>query len=240
MPVTNEFGQPIGDPLPEGWAPPEHPPRDVLRGRYVSVEPLEITRHAADLFDAARLDESGEGWTYLPYGPFSHLSEFEDWMSATCLGQDPQFYAYVSAETGRAVGWGSYLRIKTKEASIEVGHIRLTPLMQRTAMATDAMYLKMKNAFDLGYRRFEWKCDALNAPSRRAAERLGFIYEGIFRQATHYRGRNRDTAWYGITDQEWPSIRAAHERWLSPENFDEEGHQKATLGSLLSADRAGA
>lgn len=240
MPVTNEFGQPIGDPLPDDWSPPVHPPREVLTGRYVSVEPIELARHAAELFEAARLDETGEGWTYLPYGPFSELTAFEEWMASTCLGDDPQFYAYVSQETGKAVGWGSYLRIKTKEASIEVGHIRLTPLMQRTAMATEAMYLKMKNAFDLGYRRFEWKCDALNGPSRRAAERLGFTYEGIFRQATHYRGRNRDTAWFGITDQEWPAIRAAHEKWLAPENFDPDGRQIATLGSLLPGDQAGA
>ena len=240
MPVTNEFGQPIGDALPEGWQPPAHPPREMLAGQYVSVAPISVADHGADLFEAASMDRSGEGWTYLPYGPFDELSAFEDWMTATCLGSDPQFYAYISNETGKAVGWGSYLRIKTKEASIEVGHIRLTPLMQRTRMATEAMYLKIRNAFDMGYRRFEWKCDDLNAPSRRAAERLGFTFEGIFRQATHYLGRNRDTAWYAITDQEWPAIKAGHEEWLAPGNFDQEGTQRNKLEALIAARRAGA
>ncbi len=233
MPVTNEFGQPVGDRLPEGWQSPSHPPRKQLEGRYVTVAPLDLEQHAADLFDADANDRSGEGWTYLPYGPFSELRKFREWMAATCFSDDPQFYAYVSNETGKAVGWGSYLRIKTKEGSIEVGHIRLTPLIQRTPMATEAMYLKIRNAFDLGYRRFEWKCDSLNGPSCRAAERLGFSFEGIFRQATHYKGRNRDTAWYAITDRDWPRIRAGQEAWLAPENFDAQGRQNAPLASLV-------
>ncbi len=235
MPVTNEFNQPIGDPLPDGWQPPPHPPREALEGRYVTVTPLNLDQQAADLFEADANDRTGEGWTYLPYGPFSKLQDFKDWMAATCFNNDPQFYAYVSNETGKAAGWGSYLRIKTKEGSIEAGHIRLTPLLQRTPMATEAMHLKIKNAFELGYRRFEWKCDSLNAPSCRAAERLGFTFEGIFRQATHYRGRNRDTAWYAIIDQDWPDIRAAHEAWLAPENFDRDGQQKAPLGAFIAA-----
>ncbi|MEM7429493.1 MAG: GNAT family protein [Pseudomonadota bacterium] len=235
MPITNEFGQPVGESLPAGWSPPPPPPRKALIGRYVSLEPIDPDRHSADLYEADAEDRTGEGWTYMPYGPFADPLAFREWMANTCCGDDPQFYAYVDNSTGKAGGWGSYLRIKTREASIEVGHIRLSPKLQRTRMATEAMYLKIRNAFDLGYRRFEWKCDALNAPSRRAAERLGFTFEGTFRQATHYKGRNRDTAWFSITDGEWPNVRAAHEAWLAPANFDASGRQKSSLTSCLTA-----
>ena len=196
------------------------------------VEPLDPARHAGDLHEANLLDETGAGWTYLTYGPFDTLEAYRAWLETTCMKEDPQFWAYVDKKAGKTIGLGSYLRIKPVEASIEVGHIRLSPLLQRTPMATEVMHLKMKNAFDLGYRRYEWKCDALNAPSRRAAERLGFTFEGIFRQATHYNGRNRDTAWFAVIDKDWPAVQAAHEAWLDASNFDEAGRQRQALSSL--------
>lgn len=233
MTRMNEFGQPIGDLLPDGWAPPPSPPPRVLEGARVRVEPIDPARHADDLFEANRLDQSGEGWTYLVYGPFGDIHEYRAWLEASCTGTDPMFWAYVDVATGKAVGLGSYLRIDPGAGVIEVGHIRFSPKLQRTAHATEVMYLKMKYVFDLGYRRYEWKCDALNAPSRRAAERYGFKFEGIFRQATHYRGRNRDTAWFSMIDSEWPGIRAAHEAWLDPANFDAQGNQRQPLSHFM-------
>lgn len=233
MTRTNEFGQSIGEALPDGWQPPPMPPRQPLDGPRLRVEPIDPDRHAADLFGANRLDQSGEGWTYLGYGPFDNLSDYRAWLDDACLGDDPMFWAYVDRATGEAVGLGSYLRIVPKDGVIEVGHIRFSPKLQRTALATEAMYLKMKNVFDLGYRRYEWKCDALNVPSRRAAERYGFKFEGIFRQATHYRGRNRDTAWFSIIDREWPGVRAAHEAWLDAANFDAQGQQQRPLSDFM-------
>ncbi len=233
MTRKNEFDQPIGDDLSDGWVSPPVPPRQIMEGTRLRVEPIDPAQHAADLFEANRLDQSGEGWTYLVYGPFQDQAEYRAWMEATCLGNDPMFWAYVDIATGKAVGLGSYLRIAPKDGVIEVGHIRFSPKLQRTAHATEAMYLKMKNVFDLGYRRYEWKCDALNAPSCRAAVRYGFKFEGIFRQATHYRGRNRDTAWFAIIDTEWPGIRAAHEAWLDPANFDEQSGQRRPLSDFM-------
>ncbi|MFY0611341.1 MAG: GNAT family N-acetyltransferase [Hyphomicrobiaceae bacterium] len=233
MTRTNDFGQSIGDALPDGWQPPPAPPRTPMEGQRLRVEPIDPDQHAGDLFEANQLDQTGEGWTYLGYGPFNDLNDYRAWMKKDCMGSDPMFWAYVDRATGKAVGLGSYLRIVPKDGVIEVGHIRFSPKLQRTALATEAMYLKMKKVFDLGYRRYEWKCDALNAPSRRAAERYGFKYEGIFRQATHYRGRNRDTAWFSIIDSEWPAIRTAHEAWLDPANFDAQGQQRRPLSEFM-------
>lgn len=228
---TNHLGQPIGFPLP-GWTPPPRPPRERMAGRYCRVEPLEPERHAADLFAANSLDTEGRMWTYLAVGPFATLDEYLAWMRASCRGDDPLFFAIVAQDSGRAVGLASYLRIDPKSGSIEVGHLAFSPLLQRTRAATEAMYLMMRRAFELGYRRYEWKCDALNEPSRRAAQRLGFTFEGVFRQATVYKGRNRDTAWFSVIDREWPALRAAFERWLDPANFDEEGRQRERLSDL--------
>ena len=233
MTRMNEFGQPIGDLLPDGWAPPPSPPPRVLEGTRVRVEPIDPALHADDLFEANRLDQSGEGWTYLGYGPFEDLQAYRTWLETACTGADPMFWAYVDVASGKAVGLGSFLRIDPPAGVIEVGHIRFSPKLQRTAHATEAMYLKMKYVFELGYRRYEWKCDALNAPSRRAAERYGFKFEGIFRQATHYRGRDRDTAWFSVIDSEWPGVRAAHEAWLDPGNFDEQGLQRQSLSQFM-------
>jgi RimJ/RimL family protein N-acetyltransferase len=160
-------------------------------------------------------------------------------VKAVCLGDDPLFFAIVDAKTGRAVGLASYLRIDPRVGSIEVGHLRFSSLLQRTPAATEAMALMMRRAFELGYRRYEWKCDALNAPSRAAAERLGFEFEGIFRQARLNKGRNRDTAWFSILDREWPALRPAFERWLDPANFDANGKQRARLSELTAAAQRG-
>lgn len=224
----NDLGQPIGRALP-GWSPPPRPPRETMTGRFCRVEPLAIERHAADLWSAYARDATGANWTYLPYGPFASEAAYRDWMDATCFRPDPLFHAIVD-DAGRAVGVASWLRIHPAEGSIEVGHLSFSPLLQRRPAATEAMYLMMRRAFELGYRRYEWKCDALNAPSRAAAERLGFRFEGIFRQATVYKGRNRDTAWFSILDGEWPARKAAFERWLDPANFDAQGQQKTSLG----------
>jgi RimJ/RimL family protein N-acetyltransferase len=161
------------------------------------------------------------------------VEEMEAWVKSVEASEDPLFFAIVDLATERAVGWASYLRIDPPNGVIEVGHLAYSPLLQRTPAATEAMCLMMRRAFDeLGYRRYEWKCNSLNEPSWRAAERLGFVYEGIFRQGVVQNGRNRDQAWFSIIDKEWPGVRAALERWLEPGNFDEEGRQRRRLGEL--------
>ena len=206
-----------------------------MAGRFCRLEPLQPERHAADLFAANTADgrdADAKSWTYLPYGPFGSLGEYRAWMEASCLGDDPLFFAIVDLANGRPAGVASYLRVTPRSGSVEVGHLHFAPRLRRTAAATEAMYLMMKRAFDLGYRRYEWKCDALNAPSRAAAQRLGLSFEGVFRQATVYKGRTRDTAWYAAIDAEWPALRAAFEAWLAPGNFDEQGRQRVRLAEL--------
>jgi RimJ/RimL family protein N-acetyltransferase len=203
-----------------------------MDGRLCRLEPLDPDRHAADLFAADAADADGRSWTYLAYGPFGTLSDYRGWMGATCLSADPQFFAIIDRADGMAAGIASYLRITPAAGSIEVGHIHYSPRLQRNPAATEAMYLLMKRAFELGYRRYEWKCDALNAASRRAAQRLGLSFEGVFRQAAVYKGRNRDTAWYAAIDAEWPALRAALETWLAPDNFDGAGRQRTRLSEL--------
>ena len=225
---VNTFGQPIGPPLP-GWQPAARPARTVLEGRFCRVEPLDVARHARALHDANSLDPEGRMWTYLFSGPFGSFEEYCAWLEPKPASEDPLFFAFVDLANGRAVGLGSYLRIEPANGVIEVGHLQFSPRMQRTPVATEAMYLMMRNAFALGYRRYEWKCDALNAASRRAAERLGFTFEGIFRQAIVYKGRNRDTAWFSVIDPEWPALDAAFRAWLDPANFDGNGCQRRRL-----------
>ena len=226
---VNHLGQPIGFPLP-GWTARQRPPRTAMGGRLCRIEPIDVDRHSADLHAANLMDKEGRNWTYLAYGPYQRLADYREWMRTTCLGDDPLFHAIVELKTGRAVGVASYLRIDPGPGVIEVGHINYAPPLQRTAAGTEAMFLMMQRVFDeLGYRRYEWKCDALNAPSRAAALRLGFQFEGIFRQATIYKHRNRDTAWYAITDQDWPALKAGYERWLDPANFDAAGGQRQSL-----------
>ena len=205
-------------------------------GRTCRVEPLDPARHGAQLHAANRLDADGRNWTYLPYGPFATEDDYLGWLNGVAAASDPMFHTIVDLASGEAVGVASYLRIDPAAGSIEVGHINYSPKLQRTVAATEAMYLMMQRAFDLGYRRYEWKCHALNAPSRAAAQRFGFSYEGIFRQARVDKGRNRDTAWYAAIDREWPALDAAFRRWLDPANFDEKGRQRqrTPLSALTS------
>jgi RimJ/RimL family protein N-acetyltransferase len=228
---ANALGQAIGTPV-GGWAPPPRPPLEPMTGRTCRVEPLDIDRHGTDLHAANLLDVDGRNWTYLPYGPFGTLDEYRAWLTSVAGKSDPQFHAIVDLATGAAVGVASYLRIDPGAGSIEVGHINYSPRLQRTVASTEAMYLMMRRAFELGYRRYEWKCNALNAPSRQAAQRLGFSYEGVFRQATVVKGRNRDTAWYAAIDREWPALDRAFRQWLDPANFDAQGGQRISLGPL--------
>lgn len=231
---TNELGQPVGLPV-SGTFPRPTPPYTPMEGQYCSVVPLDVNRHAPGLFRAFAKDDAGRNWTYLPYGPFSTEADFIDWTRASCMGADPMFHTVLNQD-GIPVGMASYLRIEPAAGSIEVGHIHFSPLLQRKPQSTKTMYLMMHRVFDeLGYRRYEWKCDALNAPSCSAAKRLGFTFEGIFRQATHYKGRNRDTAWFSITDSEWPRIRDAFQTWLTPANFDEAGQQRQPLKARASS-----
>ena len=230
-PLQNSLGQPIGVSLPN-WVPPPVPPREPMQGRFCRLEPLDPDRHAEALFEADSADAEGRSWTYLAYGPFPTLAEYWAWMTTHCLGDDPLFFALVNATDGRPAGVASYLRITPASGSIEVGHLHFSPHLSRTPAATEAMSLMMSRAFELGYRRYEWKCDALNAPSRAAAQRLGLSFEGIFRQATVYKGRSRDTAWYAAIDAEWPALRTAFQTWLAPENFDGHGRQRVRLSDL--------
>src|SRR4029453_6052600 len=196
---------------------------------------LDPGRPAGELFAADRADTDGTSWTYLPYGPFDDLESYAAWVSEVSAQDDPYFFAVIDTDPGspirdRASGVPSLLRVQPDAGSIEVGHIPLSPALQQTRASTEAQFLIMSYVFDnLGYRRHEWKCDALNAPSRRAAERLGFSYEGIFRQAVVIKGRNRDPAWYAIVDADWPRVREAFRAWLASDNFEPDGRQRANL-----------
>ena len=231
---TNHLGQPIGFPV-EGWAARERPPRTPMTGRFCRVEPLDAVRHAAELCVANSEDREGRMWTYLPWGPYGGFDDYLAAIKAGLLREDFLTYAVIDAISGKAVGVASYLNINPTAGSIEVGGIAYSPALQRRPAGTEAMYLMMRRVFDeLGYRRYEWKCNALNAPSRAAAERYGFRFEGIFRQADVIKGRSRDTAWFSIIDGEWPAIKAAFERWLDPGNFDGDGRQRMSLSALTA------
>jgi len=231
-PRTNEFGQPIGDAL-DDWTPPPFPEKTPLAGRFTRLEPFDAPHHARDLY-AANSTDDGRMWTYLPYGPFANLEDYEGWVDRQAAARDPSFYAIVDFASAAATGVAAYLRIDPPNGAVEIGHLAFSPRLQRTPAATEAMYLMMKNAFDLGYRRYEWKCDAFNYPSRAAAQRLGFSYEGLFRQAVVVKGRNRDTAWFSVLDSEWPALREAFEAWLAPANFDAAGRQRRSLSEMTA------
>jgi RimJ/RimL family protein N-acetyltransferase len=203
-----------------------------MPGRYCRLEPLDVQRHAEALFAANAAERDARSWTYLAYGPFDTTASYSEWMRSQCLGDDPLFFAIIDLTDGQAVGVAAYLRIAPASGSIEVGHLHYAPRLQRRPAATEAMYLMMQRAFELGYRRYEWKCDALNAPSRAAAQRLGLSFEGVFRQASVYKGRSRDTAWYAAIDAEWPALREAFLTWLDPRNFDAQGRQRLRLSDL--------
>ena len=226
--TTNELQQPIGLAVTD-WQPRPAPPTSPMQGRFCRLVATDVAAHGRDLYAAFAQDTDHGNWTYLPNGPFHQEADFIAWSSEVSAGTDPLFYTVLD-NAGNAVGLAAYLRIEPSIGVIEVGHIHFSPLMQRTPMATEAMYLMMRRVFDeLGYRRYEWKCDALNGPSRAAAGRLGFSFEGIFRQARIYKGRNRDTAWHSIVDGEWPQIKVSMEAWLAPENFDSKGKQVRNL-----------
>ncbi len=233
----NALGQPIGFPLPD-WTPCARPPRTPMLGRYCHVEPLDMARHA-DQLDTVFRDGDPGNWTYLGVGPFATAEAFRSYLSKAAASEDPLAHGIVDAATGIAVGMASYLRIDANNGCIEVGGIHLSDRLKRTRASAEAMFLMMRRAFDeLGYRRYEWKCDSLNAPSRAAAERYGFRFEGIFRQAVVYKGRNRDTAWFAVLDSEWPAIRSAFEAWLAPANFDTAGTQRQRLSNLIADARS--
>lgn len=238
---TNALGQPVGQLIP-GWVPRQMPAASMLTGRYCRLERLNPERHAEELFAADRCDLPGASWTYLPYGPFADLASYRQWIEQVCRADDLHFYAIIDIDpaTGsigeRAVGVLSYLRVQPDAGSIEVGHVHYSRVLQRSRPATEAQYLLMHHAFqDLGYRRYEWKCDALNVASRAAAGRLGFSYEGTFREATVVKGRNRDTTWYSILDTEWPVIRERLITWLAQDNFDDQARQRTSLHRPKSA-----
>jgi len=219
----NTFNQAIGFDV-EGWTARPLPSKTTMEGRYCDLEALDIAAHAESLYEAFSQDDSN--WTYLFVEPFQNLNDFKVWLENSCLGSDPLFYSIIDKSTGKAVGMASLMRIDPKMGVIEVGNIHFSALIQKKPIATEAMFLMMKRVFDeLGYRRYEWKFDSLNAPSRKTAERFGFSFEGIFRQAVIYKNRNRDTAWFSIIDTEWSALKTMFEAWLLPENFDEAGQQ---------------
>ncbi len=229
------FGQPIGAPVP-GWSPRPLPPATPMVGRFCTVEPLDPARHGAALAAAMDADPEGRTWTYLPVEPPADRAAYLAWLAGIAGRADPMAHAIVDHADGAAAGLASYMRIDRGNGVIEVGSINFAPRLARTRAATEAMFLMLRRAFDeLGYRRYEWKCDSLNAPSRAAAERLGFRYEGLFRQAVVYKGRNRDTAWFSIIDTEWPAVRAGFVRWLEAHNFDAAGHQRRSLAACRAA-----
>ncbi|HKS87861.1 MAG TPA: GNAT family protein [Stellaceae bacterium] len=235
-PERNHLEQPVGVEVP-GWVARPLPPKTAMAGHFATVEPLDAARHAAELFAANAEDREGRLWTYYPYGPFAALADYRAWVEAAVADPRRLFHAIRDNATGKAAGVAAYINAQPAVGVVEVGSLVFSPLLQRRPAATEAMYLMMRRAFDeLGYRRYEWKCDSLNAPSRAAALRLGFRYEGLFRQATITRGRNRDTAWFSVIDSEWPALKAAFEAWLDPANFDEAGLQRRALASF----RAGA
>lgn len=230
----NENGQPIGEDVID-WIAADYPPRTPMEGRFCRIEALDADRHLSDLF-VAYSDAGNEGfWTYMPHGPFGTEADLYAWMEPACKSKDPLFYALIEQTGNKAVGIASYLRITPQHGVIEVGNIAFAPRLQKTPIATEAMFLMMQRAFnELGYRRYEWKCDALNAPSCRAAGRFGFSYDGLFKQAIIYKGRNRDTAWFSIIDSDWPRIERGFSDWLAPENFDTNGLQRRKLSELIT------
>ena len=227
----------LGQPVP-GWTPPPRPARRVITGRTCALDPLSASRQAVDLHRANSADPAI--WDYLPYGPFDSPGAYQRWVRGMEGLEDPVFFAVRPHDTGRASGVMSYLRIAPEAGSIELGHINFSSELQRTVAATEAMTLMIRWAFEAGYRRFEWKCNALNLASRRAAERLGLSYEGVFRQAAVMKGRNRDTAWFAAIDSEWPALEAAYDAWLTPSNFDAQGQQIMSLSELTRDIRVSA
>ena len=212
------------------WVPPPRPDHAPLHGRFVRLEPLSADAHAFEL--QAAFQGHDALWDYMPYGPFASGTAYHRWARDREAAEDPRFFVLRDAASGQCGGIASFLRISPEAGSIEVGHICISPAMQRGAAMTEAMFLMMDWAFRAGYRRYEWKCNALNLASRRAAQRLGFSFEGVFRQHLVVKGRNRDTAWFSIIDSEWPALLEAYAAWLHPSNFDARGRQRERLSDL--------
>jgi RimJ/RimL family protein N-acetyltransferase len=234
---VNQFGLPVGEELP-GWTPRPRPDATPIVGRYCSIEKLDPARHAAALFEAYMDAPDGRDWTYLFVERPADLAAYRAYADSIAALSDPYHYTILDGATGQPIATSSLMRIDPAMGVIEVGNITYSPRIQRKPAGTEAQFLLMRRAFDeLGYRRYEWKCDSLNAPSRAAAARYGFTFEGIFRQAVVYKGRSRDTAWFSITDKEWPVVRAAFEAWLDPANFDAAGRQKRGLADIRAALR---
>lgn len=232
MSELNEHNQLVGQPIPN-WRPVERPALKPLKGKYCHLEPIDINKHAEQLFSNLLVDNNGESWTYLPYGPFATYDEFKQWLIETLSDKDTLLYAVIDVSTNQPIGVAGYLRINPNHGSIEVGHLHYSKFLKQSPAATEAMYLMMSYAFDeLHYRRYEWKCNSLNQASRNAALRLGFKFEGVFRQCNVFKNRNRDTAWFSIIDSEWPNLKLRFQKWLDPENFDETGKQKLRLNEL--------
>lgn len=232
MQQKNQFGQVLGH-LVENWIPCQRPAKVFIQGRYCILEPIEINKHAVKLFDVLAIDNQGESWTYLPYGPFDTINEFKNWLVKTMSDNDTLLYAILDVKTQESIGISGYLRMDPEHGVIEIGHLHFSALLKQTSLATEAIYLMLRHVFDeLKFRRCEWKCNDLNEPSRRAAERFGFIFEGIFRQNYIFKNRNRDTAWFSIIDSEWGAIKEKFEKWLNPNNFDAKGKQILKLGHV--------
>lgn len=233
--VAEEFSLPLGESVDTTPAP--RPAREVVAGTRIDLVPFDVATHAPDLYPATHGPESAAIWAYLPNGPYPDYAAFKSYYAAAAAKDDPLLFALIDKASGRAVGHATYLRIDPPNRSIEVGHILYTPALMKTPAGTEAMYLMARHALEtLGYRRYEWKCNALNAPSRRAAERYGFRFEGLFRHHMIVKGRNRDTAWFSMLAEEWPQIAVGFESWLAPENFDAGGAQRVALG-VFNADR---
>jgi len=227
MPHTNEFGQPVGEDI-GGWTPPRFIRHDALSGKHVSVRPLgEVD--ADDIYEAF-MDASPSMFTYMSFDPFRGAADVQSLIEF--IESQPDWLGYLFEIGGRIEGFAAYLRVNPGDGVVEIGSIMFSTRMQKTTAATEALLLMVSHAFDSGYRRVEWKCDALNEPSRKAGERLGFSYEGTFRNATHYKGRNRDTAWFAITAEDWPEVRSALTSWLEPANFGADGSQISALAQV--------
>lgn len=224
-----ELGRPV-----VGWQAPEQVRAVRLQGRAVRLEPLTV-EHSATLHAANSVDDTI--WDYLPYGPFGDEAAYRAWVASVVAADDPCFHCLIDVKTGKPGGVASLMRINPAAGSVEVGHICFAPVLQRTLAASEAIYLFAEHVFELGYRRFEWKCNALNAGSRRAAQRFGFSFEGVFRNHLVVKGRNRDTAWFAMTDEDWPRLREGWQAWLAAENFDADGRQIRSLGDLTAPGR---
>jgi RimJ/RimL family protein N-acetyltransferase len=227
--------RPLGTPIE--WEPPRRPARQRLEGQFVVLEPLDSAAHGAALFEASHGSAAAAGlWDYMSVGPFASEADFAAWAEASAVSDDPLFLTIVDRDSGKPSGVCSYLRITPEHGVIEIGNIWFSPDLQRTRQGTEAIFVLARHVFDeLGYRRLEWKCDSLNAPSRRAAERLGFTFEGVFRQHMVVKSRNRDTAWYALVDRDWTLVKRAFSEWLSADNHDELGRQLRSLGAIRAS-----